>query len=118
MFLQLRNNGATTVALEKYEWDADAKIDADVIPFACIGDTRYNVFRVRSREGQAFSGAAVRCQAKVSNWPGLGTMRLNVPSGLLGGAIGTFTMLVFDAPTGESGAERQAGPLPVRNARP
>ena len=95
MSFEVRNAGSATVALSEYEWDADANANPDAIPFALIGDRRYNVFRLRPQNKRLFPAASVGCWAKVSNWPGLGTMRLLVPSGMLGGAIGTFTMLAF-----------------------
>jgi hypothetical protein len=93
----VHNRGAATVTLEDYEWEADGESDKDQTPFAYFENTRFKVFQVQGG-GQLYPGRVLHYRVVVSNRAGPGAMRVFIPSGLLGGAIGTYTMFAFDAP--------------------
>ena len=93
----VHNRGSATIALGEYEWEADGESDRDQTPFAYLGNARFKVFQVQGG-GQLYPGRMIHYRVVVSNRAGAGAMRVFIPSGLLGGAIGTFTMLAFDAP--------------------
>jgi hypothetical protein len=100
----LRNDGGATVALGEYQWEENADLDRDRVPFAYLGDERYKVFQVEGG-GKLYPRHVAHYRVVVSKWAGVGNMRLFIPSGILGGAIGTYTMLVFDTPpVGTAGA--------------
>lgn len=102
----LRNDGQVTVALGEYTWHEDDKADPDATPFAYLGDERFKVFEVehpsKQPPGKLYPGHTADYRAAISNRAGAGVLSLLVPSGVLGGATGTYTKFVVDAPTPDS----------------
>jgi hypothetical protein len=95
----LTNQGSETISLDAYECGEDDGRDKDGVPFAYLGDQRFKVFQVAGG-GKLHAGRVAQYRVVVSNRAGAGPMRLFIPSGILGGAVGTYTMLVFNTPPG------------------
>ena len=93
----IQSQCTATVLLGEYEWDDDAGLDNDQTPFAYLGNVRFKVFQVEGA-GKLYPGGISTHRAVVSNRAGMGFMQLFIPSGVLGGAIGTYTMLAFEVP--------------------
>lgn len=93
----LLNEGSATISLGNYTWGDKDDRDKDSVPFAYVGDQWYKVFAVEGG-GNLYPGRAANYRVVVSNRAGTGTMRLFIPSGILAGAIGTYTLLKFDTP--------------------
>ncbi len=92
----LRNDGDVTVTLAGYQHEYDRE-DKDRVPFAYMGDQRHVVFQVEG-DTKVYPGRLAHFRTVASNRAGHGEMRLFIPSSVLGGAIGTYTMFVFTAP--------------------
>lgn len=93
----VQNNGSATVTLGEYQWEEDAELDKDRTPFAYLGDEWFKVFQVE-RAGRLYPGQASHHRVVVSNRAGAGSMRVFIPSGILGGAFGTYIMLAIEVP--------------------
>ena len=111
--ISVQNNGAATVLLGEYEWEwkEEADFDVDQTPFAYLADERFTVFQVEGGGGKLhlYPGRVSYYRVAVSNRAGAGAMRVYIPSGVLGGALGTYTMLAVEVPhLGADGASEDA----------
>lgn len=93
--VSLTNRGFFSILLREYNWeDSQPRYES---PFAYVNDVRQRVFSVYGHE-KLWSGQTVEFRVCVSSWAPAGKLSLYLPSGLFGGAIGTYTSLIADVP--------------------
>jgi hypothetical protein len=93
----ITNNGPATVELDGYQWDGQRRKAGEDRPYAEAGDEQFLVFQVDSN-GKVYPGRVSHHRVAISSDVGAGPMRLYMPSAILGGAIGTYTVLVVSVP--------------------
>jgi hypothetical protein len=93
----IKNIGHATVTIDGYQWNGKRQRRGEERPYAESGDVHFLVFQVESN-GQVYPGHVSHHRVSISSDVGAGPMRLYMPSAILGGAIGTYTVLVVSVP--------------------
>ena len=91
----LVNRGLFTLLLGEYYWENVQP--RHETPFAYVSNKCQRVFSVYGPD-KAWSGQEVEFRVAISSWAPAGPLSLYLPSGLFGGAIGTYVSLLAQAP--------------------
>ncbi len=96
------NNSTNIVKIFDYDWYDDGD-DFNKRAFSYVGGERFMVFQIEGAEKlkprcRIYPGQKINYRVTVSNEAPSGKMRLYIPSGIWGGAIYTYTIMIIDVP--------------------